>query len=158
MFSPDGGEQEWEERKLRSIISTDFIDLIISDSWGSWMLFLMWFGTNQLSFLWESFFSKKFFQTKRNFEQERQLCGKCMSFVVWRLYPNSRSVAYLHMTLNYKLLSFSEPIPPSESLEYCYVPKNFHWVEKIPNILIPLVPSHFPLEATPHRWTLFLKK
>lgn len=152
IFPPDGGEQKWEERKLQSIISTDFIDLIISDSWGGWMLFdVIW---NKSTFLSPRilFFFFILLQTKRNFEQERQLYGKCMSFDVWGLYPNSRFLTYLLMILNYKLLSFSESVLTSTSLGYCYVPKHFHYGEKKnPNILTLLLPSHFPWEATPHR-------
>lgn len=128
IFPPDGGEQKWEERKLQSIISTDFIDLIISDSWGIWMLFdVIW---NKSTFSESPFFFLIILQTKRNFEQERQFCGKCMSFDVWGLHPNSRSFIYLLMILNYKLLSFSESVLTSTLLGYCYVPKHFHYGEK----------------------------
>ena len=88
--SPDGGEQKWQERKLQAIISTDFIDLIISDSWCSWALFdVIW--NNQLSCLWDIFVLTQ----TRNFEQ---VDGR-VSFNVSGMYPNSSSVTFLFILL-----------------------------------------------------------
>ena len=88
--SPDGGEEKWQERKLPSIISTDFIDIIISDSWGSWALFDV-IRNSQLSCLWYIFVLTQI----RNFDQ----VDGCVSFNVLGMFPNSRSVTFLFILL-----------------------------------------------------------
>lgn len=89
MPSPDGGKQKWEERKLLSIISTGFRDLIISDIWCSWILFdVIWKKATFLSL-------RIFFLHRKGNLNKNSSCVGSMSFDIWDLYPNSRSVILL---------------------------------------------------------------
>lgn len=101
MFSPDGGEQKWEERKLQSIISTDFIDLIISDSWGSWMLF--WCDLEQINFLLSEnpgFFFQFFFLNKEELWTRKP--------VIWKVYEACIQIpVLLHIYIGHLITSYS---------------------------------------------------
>lgn len=74
--SPDDEEQNWEEGKLQPIISTDFIDLTISDNWSSWMHFDVILNKS-------AFFFTIIFVVHKKESWTRKSCG------VWALIPKA---------------------------------------------------------------------
>lgn len=148
IFPPDGGELKWEERKLQSIISTDFIDLIISDSWGSWMLFdVIWNKSTFLS-LRILFFFFILLQTKITLNKK----GSCVESV-WALMseafiqiPRLLHIYLWYLTTSYSVFQnqFLHPLPWGIAI---YLSISIMEKKKNPTLLLP---SHFPLEAMPH--------